>query len=219
MDTAAEKSTPSARVWLPLNKAFDHMVQRIRSPDAAEARLRRILEAGQWRGESFDGTETFDGSKIEGDIWPWAKLDIPNCAATFEVDARSIEGGTNLYAGAINWVDPDYDERTGEVLRPSVLYLTTLALKAIEGIACIEMLLPTDSADHATPSADAWIQIEVGRRKAKGDVPGKITEFSKELAEALANAAVTNKSLRVLKPRTIENRLRDWQLWPIQATG
>lgn len=30
----------------------------------------------------------------------------------------AIQGGTNLYAGAINWVDPDYDERTGEVLRP-----------------------------------------------------------------------------------------------------
>jgi hypothetical protein len=30
----------------------------------------------------------------------------------------AIQGGTNLYAGSINWVDPDYDERTGEVLRP-----------------------------------------------------------------------------------------------------
>lgn len=30
----------------------------------------------------------------------------------------AIQGGTGLYAGAINWVDPDYDERTGEVLRP-----------------------------------------------------------------------------------------------------
>ncbi len=29
-----------------------------------------------------------------------------------------IQGGTNLYAGAITYVDPDYDERTGEALRP-----------------------------------------------------------------------------------------------------
>jgi hypothetical protein len=29
-----------------------------------------------------------------------------------------IQGGTNLYAGAITWLDPDYDERTGEALRP-----------------------------------------------------------------------------------------------------
>src|SRR6266852_1052605 len=28
-----------------------------------------------------------------------------------------FQGGTNLYAGAINWVDPDYDERTGEIVR------------------------------------------------------------------------------------------------------
>jgi hypothetical protein len=33
----------------------------------------------------------------------------------------AIQGGTNLFAGAINWVDPDYDERTGEVLRPITL--------------------------------------------------------------------------------------------------
>jgi hypothetical protein len=33
----------------------------------------------------------------------------------------AIQGGTNLYAGAINWVDPDYDERTSEVLRPITL--------------------------------------------------------------------------------------------------
>jgi hypothetical protein len=30
----------------------------------------------------------------------------------------AIQGGTNLQSGAITWVDPDYDERTGEVLRP-----------------------------------------------------------------------------------------------------
>ncbi len=30
----------------------------------------------------------------------------------------AIQGGVNLYAGAINWVDPDYDERTGAVLEP-----------------------------------------------------------------------------------------------------
>jgi len=30
----------------------------------------------------------------------------------------NFQGGTNLQSGAITWVDPDYDERTGEVLRP-----------------------------------------------------------------------------------------------------
>ncbi len=30
----------------------------------------------------------------------------------------AIAGGINLYAGAITWVDPDYDERTGAVLEP-----------------------------------------------------------------------------------------------------
>ena len=39
-----------------------------------------------------------------------------------EFDPPMIEAGDftnlNLNAGAINWVDPDYDERTGTVLRP-----------------------------------------------------------------------------------------------------
>jgi hypothetical protein len=30
----------------------------------------------------------------------------------------AIQGGVNLIDGGITWVDPDYDERTGEVLRP-----------------------------------------------------------------------------------------------------
>lgn len=30
----------------------------------------------------------------------------------------AIQGGVNLYAGAINWLDPDYDERTGAALEP-----------------------------------------------------------------------------------------------------
>jgi hypothetical protein len=31
---------------------------------------------------------------------------------------EAINGGTNLFAGGITWTDADYDERTGEVLRP-----------------------------------------------------------------------------------------------------
>lgn len=31
---------------------------------------------------------------------------------------EAINGGTNLYAGGMTWTDADYDERTGEVLRP-----------------------------------------------------------------------------------------------------
>jgi hypothetical protein len=31
---------------------------------------------------------------------------------------EAINGGTNLFAGGMTWTDADYDERTGEVLRP-----------------------------------------------------------------------------------------------------
>lgn len=45
-----------------------------------------------------------------------SKLVDPPMAAVGDV----IQGGVNLYAGAINWIDPDYDERTGVALREAV---------------------------------------------------------------------------------------------------
>jgi hypothetical protein len=214
MAKAGDNSIPSPAVWLPLDQAFKRLVGRVRSPAAAEVRIRRILEAGQWRGESFDGAETFDGKSINGDIWSWATLDVENCAATFESEDGPINGGTNLQAGTITWVDPDYDERTGEV-RPAQ-YMTAIALRAMDGIACIEILLPIDGADHAADSNKRWIYNEVERRKTAGNIPQGITEFSKQLETALAKAAQTNKGLRPIIARTIENELREWKIWPIK---
>jgi hypothetical protein len=186
MAKAANKSTPPGGEWLPLDQAFDRIVQRVHSPDAAEARIRRILQVGQWRGESFDGTETFDGTLLEGSLWSWATLDIPNCAASF---------GT--------WPGIYDDAETIAGYRAK-----------ISGIACIEIFMATDSTENIAQSNKVWITAEVKRREAAGDIPNGITEFSEELQSALAKVAITNKRLRVLKARTIENRLREWELWP-----
>jgi head-to-tail connecting protein len=45
-----------------------------------------------------------------------SKVVDPPMAAVGDV----IQGGVNLYAGAVNWIDPDYDERTGAALRQAV---------------------------------------------------------------------------------------------------
>lgn len=45
-----------------------------------------------------------------------AKTLDPPMAAVGDV----IQGGVNLYAGAITWIDPDYDERTGPALKAAI---------------------------------------------------------------------------------------------------
>lgn len=58
----------------------------------------------EW-GKEFERSCALIGEKI---------VDPPFIA----VGDASLYGETNLYAGSIVWTDPDYDERTGEVLRP-----------------------------------------------------------------------------------------------------
>jgi Bacteriophage head to tail connecting protein len=73
----------------------------------------------------------------------------------------AIQGGTNLYAGAINWVDPDYDERTGEVLRPITLNGEGLQW-GTEYVDKIELKSTKPPPDTATPEQVAAWRTEHG---------------------------------------------------------
>jgi hypothetical protein len=73
--------------------------------------------------------------------------------------------------------------------------------------------------DPTPQSAKVWIVAEIARMKANNEIlPGiRITPFSQDLARRMAKAAQTDESLRPIKARTIENRLRDWGFWPITS--
>ena len=47
-----------------------------------------------------------------------------------------------------------------------------------------------------------------------GQVPDRITDFARALENRMRKAAVTNKSLRPIKPTSIKNKLPEWGLWP-----
>lgn len=57
-----------------------------------------------------------------------------------------------------------------------------------------------------------WLHDAVERRVAAGDAPRGITELSRQLAEEMKTSG-----LHAYKARTIENRLRDWELWPVRV--
>jgi hypothetical protein len=82
---------------------------------------------------------------------------------------------------------------------------------------------PTLCAPKAAPakrlprlSAKTLITAEVKRRTELGNVPATITLFSRELAEFMLSRKKAGDRVCPLMARTIENRLRDWKLFPIK---
>jgi hypothetical protein len=55
--------------------------------------------------------------------------------------------------------------------------------------------------------------------KRNNEIPAdiRILQFAKLLAERLNDAARTDRSLRPMKAKSIENKLRDWGLWPVTS--
>jgi hypothetical protein len=108
---------------------------------------------------------------------------------------------------------------------PPVFWRDTLALHVVEGRAVVLPLraLQRGDYDYTLPASDVrrvWpaeltssktlIAAEVMRRAAAGEHYGTITALSKSL-----HAWMKATGGRPLAARTIENRLRDWALWPL----
>jgi hypothetical protein len=60
------------------------------------------------------------------------------------------------------------------------------------------------------------LTAEVKRRKELGNIPAQITPFSRELESFMLSCSKTDPRVRPMKARSIENRLRDWKLFPIK---
>ena len=65
--------------------------------------------------------------------------------------------------------------------------------------------------------AGVWIAAEAKRMKAAGEIPHRIRSFARELESRMRKAAASDKSLRPIKAKSIENGLREWGLWPIAS--
>jgi hypothetical protein len=75
-----------------------------------------------------------------------------------------------------------------------------------------QQIQANDRGNSDRKSPKEWIRAYVERRRAIGDIPNTITQFSREIASAMRDDDDCERSL---KCRSIENRLRDWDLWPV----
>ena len=80
-------------------------------------------------------------------------------------------------------------------------------------------LLSSGRERKQLPGAAAWVAAEASRMKAANEIPPdiRITDFARELARRMDKAATSDRSIRPIKSRSIEKKLRDWGLWPITS--
>ena len=76
---------------------------------------------------------------------------------------------------------------------------------------------PAAAPIEASRGNAGWIAEEARRMKQDGEIPAdiRISHFARLLEKRLSNAARTDRSLRAMKAKSIENKLRAWGLWPI----
>jgi hypothetical protein len=74
------------------------------------------------------------------------------------------------------------------------------------------------AVERGTPrlSTKKLLADEHEYRKEQGVIPDTITPYSRQLAEWILKLSKTDKRVRPSKPRSIENRLREWGMWPIK---
>jgi hypothetical protein len=181
--------------WILLRDARALVVEAYQSPSTAERWLQEHLKTGRirWRYWKID-------DPIESD--PWMN-DAPRSGEPqFWCPFVEIgQPGLRLWILSVNWQESsahrDYTVSRIEVPREDVVALLPRALVPVSA--------------RGEPGK-RWLEAEVKRREAAGDVPKSISDFSRELASKMAGVP----GVRPLKARTIENRLRDWELWPVK---
>jgi hypothetical protein len=108
--------------------------------------------------------------------------------------------------------------------RPGTLpAVTNVELESHEVQTWLTRLRPTLCAPRAAPAelltrlpSRPLLTAEVKRRKELGNIPARITQFSRELESFMLGRSNTDPRVRPMKARSIENRLRDWELFRIK---
>jgi hypothetical protein len=77
----------------------------------------------------------------------------------------------------------------------------------------------TKSENATKTPTITWVTDEVKRMKAAGELKGsiRITELARNLESRMKTAAQVDESLKKVGWRYIKNKLRDWNLWPIES--
>jgi hypothetical protein len=146
------------------------------------------------------------GDAPDGELWQSARIDLEECYAItgYDINDRVLSGTEPLKWLGIGTGTGRHGlwrtEWFGIWMSPHVL-----------------ALLPEDSRRQKSNNHGAsgmWIAAEIERMRPD-EIPATITELARELAHRMDKAAKINRAVRPIKARSIENRLREWGLWPV----
>jgi hypothetical protein len=192
---------PSASSWVLMPEVFSALTLIVGDPEEAVHDMRRELLSGQVRSlRRRSRSDDIEDRELDRSFW------------------RDIK----LYA--------DKDRRGRDVvglrLKPGVEQSTiskcTFYLHRADCLKTwpkISISSPAATPLRTSRGNAEWIADEAKRMKRNNEIPAdiRILQFAKLLAERLNDAARTDRSLRPMKAKSIENKLRDWGLWPVTS--
>jgi hypothetical protein len=207
---AEAAGTTSTTDWIWLREALALAVAALGSVALAKGRLTEWLAAGKvpWTCMSWEGLDAKDLAKLkqERDYFAFSRLSI------FAPSAAYYPGDPEFW-NAIIKIDWEEDGAY-ELARLNGAH--ALGIK-VSRTHLLE-LLPADPHKHEqVRGAGTWITAEVKRMKEAKEIPPdiRITDLAHDLERRMRKAAASNKLIRPIKARSIENGLRVWGLWPI----
>jgi len=197
--------------WVFLRDALDLAAVALGSRALARERLTEWLTAGklQWSCLSWEGLDGAGIAKLRQELRAAGIMSVAPSAAYYNGDPQfwrsslvEIDWGSNAAYEAV-FVSDGARARGIKVSRAHLLAL-------LPGV-------PRERKQLR--GAGAWVAAEASRMKAANEIPPdiRITDFARELATRMDKAAASNRSIRPIKSRSIESKLRDWGLWPITS--
>ena len=210
---AKADDTSSTIDWIGLCDALVLAAARLGSLALAKERLREWLAAGElpwscmwWKGLDAEGLASFEQQRRELIAWGVVPVSIMPSAAYAPSDPQFWSAGLE-----VDWEDNVARENATCGAQAMGIMVSREHLLA---------LLPEESREREqVRGASAWIAAEAGRMKAANEIPPDIgiSDFARKLETRMLKPAAGDKSLRLIKWRSIKNRLREWGLWPVTS--
>jgi hypothetical protein len=199
--------TSSRSDWVWLRDALALAAVALGSRALAKERLTEWLAAGKlaWSGMSWEGLDAAGIAKLRRELRAAGIMSVAAWAAYHNGDPQFW--GSSLVE--IDWGDNAAYET---VFVSDGAQARGIRVPRVHLLA----LLSSGRERKQLPGAAAWIAAEASRMKAANEIPPdiRITDFARELARRMDKAATSDRSIRPIKSRSIEKKLRDWALWP-----
>ena len=203
--------TSSRSDWVWLRDALALAAVALGSRALAKERLTEWLAAGKlaWSGMSWEGLDAAGIAKLRRELRAAGIMSVAAWAAYHNGDPQFW--GSSLVE--IDWGDNAAYE--------TVFVSDGAQARGNRGCrGCTSLRWSSGPASASSwPGAAAWIAAEASRMKAANEIPPdiRITDFARELARRMDKAATSDRSIRPIKSRSIEKKLRDWALWPTSS--